>query len=218
MGNEVDKDVLTLFKTIKIYYTVGVGELQNITASDVEIVNNRAIFTSDEILEMVPNTSVIIQFYTNNGIYITNAMFIKLMQEDNKYKYITTYPTQGAHSQRRMFYRTDLPCDITLAVNTLYDDIVYYTRSAHNISAGGFSFMSTTNRFPKHKSINASFVLGDDKISCKAIFIHATQINTTTDYPYMIGFSFTNITKTNADIISKHCFLHQIEQRKNKTM
>ena len=218
MGNEVDKDVLTLFKAIKIYYSLSKGDLQKITASNVEIDNNRAIFTSDEILEMVPNTSLIIHFYTSDGIYITNALFIKLIQEDDKYKYITTYPTQGSHSQRRMYYRTNLKCDITLEVNTLYDDFVYYTRSVHNISAGGFSFMSPTNKFPQAKSIKATFKLGDNEINCKALFIHATQINKTTDYPYMIGFSFTNISKENTDIISKQCFLYQIEQRKNKTL
>lgn len=218
MGNEVDKDVLTLFKTIKIYYSLGKGDLRFITAQNAEIVSNRAVFTSDELLEMVPNTSLIIQFYTNEGIYITNALFIKLTQEGTLFKYVTTYPIQGSHSQRRMYYRTDLKCDVQLEVNTIFDDVVYYTRSAHNISAGGFSFMSPADKFPKYKQIKTLFKMGDTDICCTADLIHVTKINNNTDYPYIIGFAFSNMTKTNADIISKQCFLHQIEQRKNKSM
>ena len=218
MKNEVDKDVLTLFKSIKIYYSLGKGDLRFITAQDVEIISNRAVFTSDELLEMVPNTSVIIQFYTNDGIYISNALFIKISREGELFKYITTYPVQGSHTQRRMYYRTDLKCSIQLAVKTIFDDIVYYTRNAHNISAGGFSFMSPTDKFPTYRRINANFKINNFDIKCTANLIHSTKVNNGNDYPYMIGFSFSNMTKTNADIISKHCFLHQIEQRKNKSI
>ena len=218
MGSSVSEEIINNFKVIKMYYNAGPDGLKCIRAKNIEILNNRAIFSSDEFLKMQANTSVIIQFYTDDGIYTTGAMFVKHVVAENDYKYITTYPVQGSHSQRRLYYRTDYQSDVQITINTIYDDSAVYNRPIHNLSAGGFSFLSPTNRFPSYNSMNVKFKMKDISMHLDAKLVHISKISSSKEYPYLLGFSFIKMNKEDADIISQQCFLYQIEQRKNKML
>lgn len=218
MGSSISEEIINNFKVIKLYYNAGPDGLKCIKAKNIELLNNRVIFSSDEYLKMTANTSVIVQFYTNEGIYTTGALFVKLVVAETDYKYITTYPVQGSHSQRRLYYRTDYKGDIQVTINTIYSDSAVYNRPIHNLSAGGFSFLSQSYSFPSYNSINVKFKMKDIEINSEAKLVHITKINSGKEYPYLVGFSFINMDKEDADIISQQCFLYQIEQRKNKML
>ena len=214
-------DIYNQFKDFKSFDVIfhHDGELQKIICTVKSIENNSIVLEANnqKNKNISANTGdeLKLHIYTDNGIYSATSKILLVTKGMVFTEYIISYPANSKHSQRREFFRADMPLDFRMKIVTETKEEILVESKTKNICGKGMSYLSD-NPLPKYNSINIDLLFKGKTISTSAMLVYSKFLTVGNKPKFIHAFSFTNITKRNTDFIIKKCFLHQLDLRKKK--
>lgn len=210
------------FKSFEVVFRRGEGP-QKIYCTVRSIENNRIIIDANN----QKNNNVIasvgdelqLHIYTENGVYSANSKVLLVDKGLLNTEYSIIYPTNSKYSQRREYFRADMPINFKMSVITDENtnegfEIESVTR---NICGKGMSYISN-KPFPEYSSIKIVLDFKEKVINTTALLVYSKQMLIDGLPKLVHAFTFTEISQRNIDYIVKKCFLYQLDLRKNKTI
>lgn len=217
-------DIYNQFNEFKSFEAAFVNEdnqRQKIFCSIKNIANDKIIIEANK----EKNDNIIakegdelkIHIYTDNGIYSATSRVLLVSDGLINTEYIIAYPNDSKHSQRREYFRADMPVDFRLSI---YDDnhehiVSTIEAKTKNICGKGMCYISD-KPFPQYNSLDIELFFKEKNVISAALLVYSKQILVANKSKYIHAFTFTNISKQNIDFIVKKCFLYQLELRKKQ--
>lgn len=203
------------FKNFEILFKDKEGELQKVTCKVYAIESSYIVVSSNleknAFVEVPEGAKVKIYVYTENGVYSSDSDVLIVEKKVNHVLYTLTYPQNSKHSQRREFFRAEMPVPIKVTVvtdllnQTSYD---FKTRSK-NICGNGICFMSEVQiKNYEQIIISMNFAEKDIEVTAKLIYSKSRFVKGR-EY-FTNALTFTDISDKDTDFIVKKCFLFQL--------
>lgn len=198
-----DQQQQTLFCTVKSI------ENDRIVLDSNNQSNNNIFADADDELKLY--------IYTENGIYSATSKVLTVSKGLVNTEYVISYPANSKHSQRREYFRADMPVDFQMRItsDTPGKDSVVIKGTTRNICGKGMSYVSGEH-FPTYSSIDLHLIFPDKTVDTTATFVYAKQIVVGSHPKFVYAFVFNNISQKNIDFIVKKCFLHQLDLKKRQ--
>lgn len=155
--------------------------------------------------------------YTDMGIYSANSKVILVSKGMINTEYVISYPTDSKHSQRREYFRADIPVKFSLTVfpNENIEDCVVINSTTRNICGKGMSYISNKPFFD-YIALGVELFFDEKMVKTSAQLVYTKPIIINGQTKFIHAFTFTDISKTNIEFIIKKCFFHQLDLRKTK--
>lgn len=194
----------------KIFCSVKSIEAANIVLNAVNQ-ENKNIFASvgDEVK---------LYIYTETGVYSAVSKIILATRGVFNTEYVISFPVNAKHSQRREYFRAELPIEFHMCILTSEDDPeknLIMDAKTRNICGKGMSFI-TDSVFPEHEAIELDLIFPDKTITTAVRLVYSKQVYLANKPKFIHAFTFTDISQKNIDFIVKQCFLHQLELKKKQ--
>lgn len=209
------------FKSFEVTFYNENRELQKIFCNVKSIENSSIIIDANN--KQNKNTfakvgdELKLYIYTENGIYSATSKVLLVNKGILSTEYIIAYPANSKHSQRREYFRADLP--VKFKMNTILDsesDKNFNVESTtRNICGKGMSYLDDT-QFPEYEFITIDLFFSEKTINTMAKLVYSKQILIGNKPRFIHAFTFTNISPKDIDFIVKKCFLHQLNLRKKQ--
>lgn len=153
--------------------------------------------------------------YTETGIYSASSKVILVSKGMINTEYIISYPTDSKHSQRREYFRADIPVKFALTVypSENLEDCVVIKSTARNICGKGLSYISN-KPFIDYIAIGVELYFDEKMVKTSAQLVYTKPIIINGQTKFIHAFTFTDISKSNIEFIIKKCFFHQLDLRK----
>lgn len=208
------------FKSFEATFFDKNRELHKLTCSIKSIEGKRIILSANN----QKNNDVIahkkatlkLYIYTENGVYSASSRIIHVAKGLFNTEYIITYPKDSKHSQRREYYRADIPVEFKLKLllnkETLESQIIQ--AKVKNICGKGMCFVSDT-LLPDHSSAEIELFFKEKRIKTHTQHVYTKQIQTMNRTKYTHAFTFNTINGKDLEFIVKKCFLYQLKLIKN---
>lgn len=219
--NFIMVDIYNQFRDFKSFDVVFLhnGELQKIICTVKSIENNSIVLDANnqknKNIFASPGDELKLHIYTDNGIYSATSKILLATKGIVSTEYVIAYPANSKHSQRREYFRADMPIDFKLVLKTDTKEEIQVEAKTRNICGRGMSFLSD-KPLPSYHSIHIDLLFKGKTISTSAMLVYSKVLAISGKPKFIHAFSFTNITKRNIDFIIKKCFLHQLDLRKKK--
>lgn len=207
------------FKSFEITFVNQDRELQRLFCTVKSIENNRIILgannqTNRNIFASVGD-ELQLHIYTEQGVYSAKSRMLLVTKGIISTEYVISYPSHSKHSQRREYFRAEIPAPFKMKVFQSYDvnDFVLIDKKARNICGKGMSYLSE-RPFTDYSSIELEIFFENRVIATSADLVY-TQPTTINGRPYFINaFTFTDILKGDIEFLIKQCFFHQLDLRR----
>lgn len=209
------------FKAFEVTFLDKENNLQKIICTVKNIENSRIFLNANNH----KNKSIIasvgdelsLHIYTDSGIYSATSKVLIANKGPLNTEYVISYPADSKHSQRREYFRAEIPVEFTLAVVTKDkpEETLTIKSKAKNICGKGLSYISD-KAFPDYNSIEVELFFSERNIITAASLVYSKPIMISNRPRFIHAFTFTSISKNNIDFIVKKCFLHQLDLRKKQ--
>lgn len=209
------------FKSFEVVFTDEQNQLQKLFCTIKNIENNRIIIdsnnnVSNNVMAKVGD-ELKLNVYTENGIYSAVSKVLTVSKGISNTEYVIAYPYNSKYSQRREYFRAEIPVEfrVTVFTNDAPEEPIHIEGKAKNICGKGMCYVS--NRpFPEYDSIQVEMFFKERTITTLASLVYSKTTVVNNHPAFIHAFTFTNISKNNIDFIVKKCFLYQLELRKKQ--
>lgn len=211
------------FKSFEIVFFNKEKELQRLFCSVKSIENNSLVITANnqknKNVFAHAGDNIQLHIYTESGIYSSSSKIIMVTKGLLNTEYIITYPTNSKHSQRREYFRADIPVKFTMTVfpNENIEDCLVIESTTRNICGKGMSFISN-KPFLDYIAIGVELFFDEKIVKTSAQLVYTKTIVINDQTKFIHAFTFTDITKKNIEFLIKKCFLHQLDLKKRPFM
>lgn len=208
------------FKSFEVVFTQN-GELQKIFCNVKYIETNSIVIDANNMknrnISAKPGDDLKLHIYTDSGIYSATAKVILVTPGMLNTEYVITYPINSRHSQRREYFRADIPVEFSLKLYTepLQNNTtpIVIKSKARNICGRGLSFVYDKPIEP-HYEAQMEIFFPDKTISTFVTLVYSKHFVHDGKPKYIHAFSFVTIQKKHVDFIVKQCFLRQLDNRR----
>ncbi len=237
-------DIYSQFKEFKLFevsFTDNIGKVNQLPCSIYSVEGDIMILlvkNDKNIPKAKVGDLLHLRIFLDSGVYTATSNVLEINENSTDIEYSIDVPTDTKHSQRREYYRTDMPVDIEITISdndkndienvkadTPVDvEIDIHSQNEHtvitgktkNISGKGMCFVSDKNIEQSDASTISILLKFEERIiTTEAKLVYTKEfVNSYGDTIYLHAFSFTNIHQHDIDFIVKKCFLHQLELRK----
>lgn len=209
------------FKSFEVVFHDKNNKPQKLICSVKSIENNSVIITASNEKNKNVFASVgdelKLYIYTENGIYSAASKIILATKNLLSTEYVISYPTNSKHSQRREYFRADLPINFNMEIiSDKKEEKRVISSITRNICGKGMSFISK-DPFLDYSVINLELNFEDKKVSTIAELVYSKAIRGVNATKYIHAFTFVSISQKNIDFIVKKCFLYQLDLRKHNS-
>lgn len=206
------------FKSIEVAFVNEEKRLHKIYCSVKSIENNRIVLDANN--QRNRNTfakvgdDLKLNIYTESGVYTSSSKIILVTKGIINTEYVISYPAESKHSQRREYFRADLPIKIKVFIESENPSaLTMHEGVTRNICGKGLSVLSNS-MIENYKSIEIKLYFDEQTIETHAELVYTKQVIVHNKPKFVHAFMFTDIDKRSVDFIVKKCFLHQLELRK----
>lgn len=214
-------DIYNQFKDFKSFEVVFQGddkELQKIFCTVKSIENNSIVLNANNIknknIFAKVGTALQLYIYTESGIYSSTSKVLLSTPGIISTEYVITYPTNSKHSQRREFFRVDIPIKFKMLVSTDESKAPFVVSSITKNICGRVMSYVDDNPFLANNKIQVELFLEEKTILTSADLVYSKQIVVNGINKFVHAFMFSDISKKDTELIIKKCFLHQLHLRK----
>ena len=206
------------FKSFEVVFRNDEKELQKIFCTVKSIENNSIVLNANnqknKNIFIAVGTALQLYIYTESGVYSSTSKVLLATPGIISTEYVITYPTNSKHSQRREFFRADIPVDFKMEISTEDSQIPSIVKSkTRNICGRGMSYFDD-NTFLANISIQVELFLQEKTITTSADLVYSKPLVINGSTKFIHAFMFTDIAKKDTELIVKKCFLHQLDLRK----
>lgn len=214
-------DIYKQFKDFKVFEVAFFNEkkeLQKLLCTVKSIESNRIVINANN----QKNKNVLakagdelqLHIYTESGVYSATSKVLLATTGLISTEYIITYPENSKHSQRREYFRADIPVKFALTIfNDDTKEQITVNATTKNICGKGMSYISDTP-FPDYTSLQIEFFFAERTIRTFAELVYTQPIIINEKRRYINAFTLVDISKNNIEFMIKKCFLHQLDLRK----
>lgn len=207
------------FKSFEVAFTNGDGILQKIFATVKSIENDRLVIIANNegnknIFANVDD-ELTLYIYTENGIYSSTSKIFERTKGLITTEYVISYPAHSKHSQRREYFRAEIPVKFEMVIYTdnTYTEQTLLKGTTRNICGKGMSFLSN-KPFIDYKALELELSFEDRTVKTSAELVYSQTLKLNGKPIFVHAFTFTDISQKNIDFIVKKCFLYQLDLRK----
>lgn len=197
-------------KYLKILYRNNEGNPSTIKAA-VKRINEREIISCIKYDEDIPAKApqeVTLSIICSDGLYRTKTK-LKSIDYDDPYVFFILETPQGMeYQQNREYFRISGSFDCVYYV-TDNNNTKCYTTKTVDISANGVSIMIPELVFSEAGS-DIEIMLNERIIQAKVQYVRSEKL----DEGYKVSFTYSNISDSDRDFISKVCIKKQLEQKR----
>lgn len=211
------------FKAFEVILLDGKEKFQKIFCTVKSIENNRIILNANNNVNKnifaEVGDELKLYIYTENGIYSATSKILLATPGVISTEYVIAYPVNSKHSQRREYFRAEIPVDFSMNISLTENnnENIVVEAKARNICGMGMSYISSTP-FPEHNTIELTFFFKEKIINTFANLVYSKQIVIGNRPKFVHAFMFTSISQKHTDFIVKKCFLHQLDLRKKQNI
>lgn len=210
------------FKAFEVAFFNEKRELQKLLCNVRSIENNRVIISASNqknknIFAEVGN-ELQLHIYTESGIYSAQSKVLQVTKGMINTEYVIAYPANSKHSQRREYFRAEIPVTFKLTITPLKSNKEPYVISskARNVCGKGLSYISPTP-FLDYKSITVEIFFDEKTVKSEAELVYTQPVQINGKDCFINAFYLTDIAKKDIEFIVKKCFLHQLNLKKKPT-
>jgi len=207
------------FKSFEVAFYNQDKELQKLYCTVKSIENNRIVLnannnTNKNIVASV-GEDLQLHIYTENGIYSAKSKVILVSKGLINTEYIISYPANSKHSQRREYFRAEIPLKFNMKVfpSENSDKFFAIDGTTRNVCGKGMSFISD-KLFLECEKIEVELAFDEKVVKTSAQLVYSKKIVIQDHSKFIHAFMFTDISKKDIEFIIKKCFLHQLDLRK----
>lgn len=209
------------FKAFEIAFLNSKKELQKLLCNIKSIESNRIVLNANNqknknIFAEVGD-ELKLHIYTENGIYSATARVLLVTRGLVSTEYIISYPANSKHSQRREYFRAEIPVKFILTVfpeNNAEPYVIEAT--AQNVCGKGMSYIAQAP-FPDYYSLELEMFFEERSIKTSAELVYTRPVQIGGIPHFINAFTLTSISKRDIEFIVKQCFLHQLHLKKKPT-
>lgn len=207
------------FKSIEVVFRDSSTLLQRILCSVRSIENNSIILYAKHAKNnnIVANvgTDIQLHIYTENGIYSSDSKVLLADKGLLGTEYVITYPAHSKHSQRREYFRAEIPVKFKMHIYTddNFQESIPLDAVTKNICGKGMCFVSN-KPFPTYSLLELELYFSEKAIKTSAELVYTKAITINDKQRFIHAFTFTDIENKNIEFIIKKCFLYQLDLRK----
>lgn len=208
------------FKSFEVVFVDEQGQLQKLFCNIKTIENNKIIVDADNNVNKAiakVGDELKLHVYTENGIYSAVSKVLTVVREEADTEYAIAYPYNSKYSQRREYFRADIPVEFRVKVFTNKDpeNPTNIEGKTKNICGKGMCYVGNS-AFPEYDSIQVELYFKEKTIKTLASLVYSKQTVINNRPAFIHAFTFTNIARNDIDFIVKKCFLYQLELRKKQ--
>lgn len=207
------------FKSFEVHFLNQEKELQKLICTVKSIENNTLVLNANnqknkDIFAKVGD-ELQLHIYTDMGIYSASSRVLLFSKGLINSEYVISYPANSKHSQRREYFRADIPVKFRLIAhgNENPEDVFVVESTAKNICGKGMSYISPKPFFD-YSSIQIELFFDEDIIRTSAQLVYTKALNLQEHTKFIHAFTFEDISKKDIEFLIKKCFLHQLDLRK----
>lgn len=207
------------FKSFEVHFFDEENELQKLICTVKSIENNSLVLNANnqknkDVFAKVGD-ELKLHIYTDMGIYSATSKVILCSKGLINTEYVISYPTNSKHSQRREYFRADIPVKFKLVAhgNENPEDIFVVESTTKNICGKGMSYVSAKPFFD-YSSIQVELFFDECTISTSAQLVYTKALSLIDQTKFVHAFTFEDISKKDIEFLIKKCFLHQLDLRR----
>lgn len=207
------------FKAFEVTFSDENGDAQKIYCSIRCIENDTIVIDANnqknKNIFATVGAKLKLYIYTESGIYSASSSVLQVDKGIINTEYVIEYPTDSKHSQRREYFRADMPIPFELEVNDKNEGQITFQGKTKNICGKGMCFVSDKPIYESEDTkIKATVTFEEKTITSNATLVYSKQIEAAGIQKYVHAFAFNDISQKEIDFIVKKCFLHQLDLRK----
>ena len=216
------QDIYNQFKDFKSFEVAFFNKekgLHKLFCTVKSIENNRIVLnannkTNKNVVAKVGD-ELQLHIYTESGIYSAISKVIMASKGLINTEYIISYPANSKHSQRREYFRAEIPVKFNMKVFPSLNSEKFFPiiATTKNVCGKGMSYISD-KPFMDNEKLELELFFDEQTITTAAQLVYSKQIIIQDYNKYIHAFMFTDISKKDIEFIIKKCFLHQLDLRK----
>lgn len=210
------------FKTFEVSFINKEKELHRLFCTVKSIENNRIVLnannqTNKNIFAQVGD-EIQLHIYTETGVYSAKSRMLLVSKGLISTEYIISYPSHSRHSQRREYFRAEIPVKFKMKVyqNEDINDFFFIEGTTRNICGKGMSYLSDTPLIEASTIETELFFEDNVIVDTMASLVYTQPTVVDGRRTFVNAFVFTNILKKDTEFIIKKCFLHQLDLKRRR--